>query len=98
MKDSGAADAEEIRHRAYVLWHEDGCPEGRAMDYWLRAEAELNGVPAGGEAVAHAADEPPVQAKRAPGRKAADKPAPAPPPLPAAEAKPQRRTRSKPAS
>ena len=27
--------------RAYELWHDAGCPEGRALDYWLAAEREL---------------------------------------------------------
>jgi hypothetical protein len=26
-----------IRERAYVLWEEDGRPEGRAEEYWERA-------------------------------------------------------------
>jgi hypothetical protein len=39
-KDSNLADA--IRRTAYFLWEQDGRPEGRAQDYWLRAkEAHL---------------------------------------------------------
>lgn len=30
-----------IRHRAYILWEADGHPEGKEMDYWLRAENEI---------------------------------------------------------
>jgi hypothetical protein len=26
-----------IRERAYCLWEQDGCPEGRAEEYWHRA-------------------------------------------------------------
>ncbi|QQR41068.1 DUF2934 domain-containing protein [Devosia rhizoryzae] len=33
------AVAEQIRQTAYFLWEQDGRPEGRAMDYWLRAKA-----------------------------------------------------------
>ena len=33
----------EIRRRAFELWDADGRPEGRALDYWLAAEAELQG-------------------------------------------------------
>ena len=34
--------AEAIRRTAYFLWEQDGRPEGRAQDYWLRAkEAHL---------------------------------------------------------
>jgi hypothetical protein len=40
---------ERIRRRAYALWEQDGRPEGRADEYWLRAEAELAG--SGGEAL-----------------------------------------------
>ena len=54
MNTSGTTDVDRIRERAYELWRQDGCPEGRAMDYWLRAEADLRGeadaaVPGGGE-------------------------------------------------
>jgi hypothetical protein len=30
--------AEAVRATAYFLWEQDGRPEGRAMDYWLRAK------------------------------------------------------------
>ncbi len=67
MSTSGAADVDEIRHRAYRLWHEDGCPEGRALEYWVRAEAELAAATGDGdtapsaaaaETLPQAADEP----------------------------------------
>lgn len=29
---------EEIRHEAYLLWQEDGCPAGRELDHWLAAQ------------------------------------------------------------
>jgi hypothetical protein len=32
-----------IRERAFALWENDGCPEGRELDYWLQAERELAG-------------------------------------------------------
>jgi hypothetical protein len=44
MSHDGAADAGAIRQRAYQLWDQDGRPEGREIDYWLRAEAELGGA------------------------------------------------------
>ena len=31
-----------IRERAYRLWEADGCPEGRAQEYWERAQASIN--------------------------------------------------------
>lgn len=36
------AREELIRQRAYRLWQEDGSPEGRPEDYWLRAELQIN--------------------------------------------------------
>jgi hypothetical protein len=30
-----------IRRRAHQLWEEEGCPPGRDVEFWLRAEAEL---------------------------------------------------------
>lgn len=40
----------EIAKRAYGIWERDGCPEGRALDHWLRAEAELSIDPPPGNA------------------------------------------------
>lgn len=31
----------EIRTRSYLLWEADGRPQGRDVEFWLRAEAEL---------------------------------------------------------
>jgi hypothetical protein len=33
--------ADEVARRAYELYLEEGRPEGRQMEHWLRAEAEL---------------------------------------------------------
>jgi hypothetical protein len=33
-----------IAARAQEIWEEDGRPEGRAEEHWLRAEAELAGI------------------------------------------------------
>ncbi|MDE2229310.1 MAG: DUF2934 domain-containing protein [Alphaproteobacteria bacterium] len=27
--------------RAYQIWESEGCPEGRDLDHWYRAETEL---------------------------------------------------------
>lgn len=32
---------EDIRQRAWQLWQDEGCPEGRAVQHWLQAEAEV---------------------------------------------------------
>ncbi len=29
-----------IRERAYFIWEDEGCPDGRALDHWLQAERE----------------------------------------------------------
>lgn len=39
---------ERIRLHAYELWVHAGYPEGRAMEFWLRAEGEIAGPSAGG--------------------------------------------------
>lgn len=33
---------ERIRQRAYRLWQEEGSPEGRADEYWSRAQAQID--------------------------------------------------------
>ena len=30
-----------IRHRAYLIWEQEGRPDGRDTEFWLRAEKEL---------------------------------------------------------
>ncbi|MDB5409938.1 MAG: hypothetical protein JWL84_4850 [Rhodospirillales bacterium] len=32
---------QQIRRRAYAIWQEEGEPEGRELDHWLRAEREV---------------------------------------------------------
>jgi hypothetical protein len=32
---------EFIRQRAFELWQAEGCPDGLALEFWLRAEREL---------------------------------------------------------
>jgi len=36
---------EHIRLRAYELWERHGKPDGRAEEFWLRAEQELKDPP-----------------------------------------------------
>ncbi|MGL3109182.1 DUF2934 domain-containing protein [Bradyrhizobium sp. BR 1432] len=33
---------EETRRRAHELWENEGRPEGRDLEFWLRAERELH--------------------------------------------------------
>jgi hypothetical protein len=30
-----------IRERAYEIWEQEGRPDGKDLDHWLRAEAEI---------------------------------------------------------
>jgi hypothetical protein len=32
---------EEIKARARELWEQNGCPAGRDLEFWLRAESEI---------------------------------------------------------
>jgi hypothetical protein len=32
----------QISERAYFIWKQKGCPEGKALENWLEAEAELS--------------------------------------------------------
>ena len=34
----------DVSERAYAIWEQTGCPEGKALDNWLQAEAELSEV------------------------------------------------------
>jgi len=36
-----APPPEKIAHRAYEIWQESGCPEGKHDEHWLQAEREL---------------------------------------------------------
>ena len=38
-------DEHRIRERAHEIWIEEGRPEGRASDHWLRARWELAQAP-----------------------------------------------------
>ena len=31
-----------ISERAYFIWRAEGCPPGKELEHWLRAEAELS--------------------------------------------------------
>ena len=42
-RPAGEAEPHEhrIRDRAYAIWEEEGQPEGRALNHWLRAKWEI---------------------------------------------------------
>ena len=31
----------KVRERAYAIWESEGRPEGKEVEHWLRAEAEV---------------------------------------------------------
>ena len=43
LKERSAAQRadEEVKARARELWEQNGCPAGRDLEFWLRAEAEI---------------------------------------------------------
>jgi len=44
VSDSAREDRlQRIRDLAYTLWEKEGRPEGRDHDFWLRAEAMVDG-------------------------------------------------------
>lgn len=84
---------DKIRDRAYVLWQQHGCAEGKDWDFWLQAEQEILGDQATGipptEPLAKAARAARTKADAA---KSAEAKAPAKPRAPAkpkAAAKPK---------
>lgn len=38
--DPGAPDHDSIAFRAWEIWLSEGCPDGRDVDHWIRAEQE----------------------------------------------------------
>ena len=68
---------DQIRERAYCLWQADGAPEGRDMDYWLRAEQDLKTTTRkpgrkakSGGSISTSAAKPRASSKRTTGKKA----------------------------
>lgn len=56
---------DRIRKRAYELWESDGSPEGRADDYWARAEAQIQAEGEAGDAEPAAASDQSGKGRRA---------------------------------
>jgi len=42
LMESAISD-EQVRARAYAIWEQEGRPEGKSLDHWLQAEAEIRG-------------------------------------------------------
>jgi len=68
----GSEREQAIQERAFVLWEQDGHPDGKDLDHWLRAEAEILGDPdAGvtdtGKVVGHPRTEPLATSPKRPG-------------------------------
>ena len=62
-----------VRERAYWLWEEEGRPQGREFDHWVRARNEIAGRMTGAGAPAERTAAGAV-AKKATPRKSAAKP------------------------
>jgi hypothetical protein len=45
VKPVSIDESRKIAERAYLLWEQAGRPEGKALEYWLRAEAECSTEP-----------------------------------------------------
>lgn len=43
LDDRDPISVEEIRLRSYLIWEREGKPEGKSLEHWGRAEAELRG-------------------------------------------------------
>jgi hypothetical protein len=53
-----AFEMSTISARAYSIWEREGRPDGRALNHWLQAEAELIGTSRVEDALALAASDP----------------------------------------
>lgn len=60
-----SAEQDGIKNLAYRLWQEGGCPEGRDLDYWLMAEAQLTAEAKPKAAKTNGAAKPKAAAKAA---------------------------------
>ncbi len=62
---------ERIRDRAFSFWENDGRPEGRAWEHWLRAETEIASerTPTAKKRATSRRKKAPVSARKANGRK-----------------------------
>ena len=38
-------ESRDTAQRAYLIWEQAGRPDGKALEYWLQAEAELSTEP-----------------------------------------------------
>lgn len=41
MSEAEAATEDRVRERAYHLWEQAGCPEGRSTEFWYQAVSEV---------------------------------------------------------
>lgn len=55
-----SSNHQEIAKRAYALWEQEGCPHGRDLEHWDKAERELT-MPGGGPSAGSAGTASPVE-------------------------------------
>src|SRR2546423_419761 len=68
---SSTPSHDEIAAQAYQIYLREGCIEGRDLDHWLRAEAELRERVNGNGAERHAGAIASIERSAGPGRAAA---------------------------
>ena len=61
MTQAHAGKDAAIREQAYLLWEQEGRPEGREMEFWTRAQVKV----AESEQLKHITKAPPKRAGRA---------------------------------
>ena len=44
-KDGDGPKDDKIRERAHLIWIDEGRPDGRELDHWMRAKWELESEP-----------------------------------------------------
>lgn len=57
-----------IRQRAYAIWEQEGRPEGREWDHWVRAAGEFAAQPAAAPAIQAARPARPARKSTAKGK------------------------------
>jgi len=70
MTQAHAGKDAAIREQAYLLWEQEGRPEGREMEFWTRAQVKV----AESEQLKHLTKGPPKRARAADAVKSASAP------------------------
>lgn len=63
-RDAMNEHQKQIRRRAYEIWEQEGCPEGREREHWEQAVRETGATEEAVTAVGNASSEPPERKPR----------------------------------